>query len=100
MWRTQSDCRSCIQLPPNARNGPTNVPARQQLPVEVRRLGPDAAPSDCGRRKHRWVVNWQITPRTLTEALAAGGDEAARAFAAMITMPKIDHAVFDAARRG
>jgi len=44
-------------------------------------------------------VNWQITPRTLTEALAAGGDEAKRAFEAMMTMKKIDVAAIDAARR-
>ncbi|MFN6979585.1 MAG: VOC family protein, partial [Gemmobacter sp.] len=43
---------------------------------------------------------WQITPRTLTEALAAGGDEARRAFAAMMMMQKIDVAATDAARRG
>lgn len=55
--------------------------------------------SDCGWCSDRWGVNWQITPRTLTEALAAGGDEAARAFAAMMTMQKIDHAAIDAARR-
>jgi predicted 3-demethylubiquinone-9 3-methyltransferase (glyoxalase superfamily) len=57
------------------------------------------APSACGWCKDRWGVNWQITPRTLTEALAAGGDEAARAFAAMMTMGKIDVAAIDAARR-
>jgi predicted 3-demethylubiquinone-9 3-methyltransferase (glyoxalase superfamily) len=36
----------------------------------------------------------------LTEALAAGGEEAARAFAAMMDMGKIDVATIDAARRG
>ncbi|MFN3641811.1 MAG: VOC family protein [Gemmobacter sp.] len=56
--------------------------------------------SDCGWCKDRWGVNWQITPRTLTEALAAGGAEARRAFAAMMTMQKIDVAAIDAARRG
>ncbi|WP_086739117.1 VOC family protein [Erythrobacter colymbi] len=56
--------------------------------------------SACGWCKDRWGLNWQITPRTLTEALAAGGDEAARAFAAMMTMHKIDVAAIDAARRG
>jgi predicted 3-demethylubiquinone-9 3-methyltransferase (glyoxalase superfamily) len=45
-------------------------------------------------------MNWQITPRTLTEALAAGGAEAARAFAAMMDMTRIDVAAIDAARRG
>ncbi|MFZ2253301.1 MAG: VOC family protein [Minisyncoccia bacterium] len=56
--------------------------------------------SDCGWCKDRWGVSWQITPRTLVEALAAGGEEAKRAFDAMMTMKKIDVAVIDAARRG
>ena len=30
--------------------------------------------------KDRWRVSWQITPRVLTAAMAAGGDEAKRAF--------------------
>jgi predicted 3-demethylubiquinone-9 3-methyltransferase (glyoxalase superfamily) len=42
----------------------------------------------------------QITPRTLTDALAAGGAEAKRAFLAMMTMRKIDIATIEAARRG
>ena len=45
-------------------------------------------------------MSWQFTPRTLTEALAAGGAEGERAFAAMMTMQKIDVAAIDAARRG
>lgn len=56
--------------------------------------------SDCGWCKDRWGLSWQITPRTLTEAMAAGGDEAKRAFAAMMTMQKIDVAKIDAARKG
>jgi predicted 3-demethylubiquinone-9 3-methyltransferase (glyoxalase superfamily) len=56
--------------------------------------------SDCGWCKDKWGLSWQITPRTLTEALAAGGDEAKRAFAAMMQMTKIDVAAIDAARRG
>ncbi len=56
--------------------------------------------SECGWCKDRWGVSWQITPRTLTEAMAAGGDEAKRAFDAMMTMKKIDVAAIDAARRG
>jgi len=55
---------------------------------------------DCGWCKDRWGFAWQITPRTLMEALAAGGDEAARAFAAMMTMQKIDVAAIEAARAG
>ncbi len=56
--------------------------------------------SDCGWCKDRWGLSWQITPRTLTEAMAKGGDEAKRAFQAMMKMKKIDVAAIDAARRG
>jgi predicted 3-demethylubiquinone-9 3-methyltransferase (glyoxalase superfamily) len=56
--------------------------------------------SACGWCKDRWGVSWQITPRVLTEALAAGGDEAKRAFGAMMGMKKIDIAAIKAARRG
>lgn len=45
-------------------------------------------------------IAWQITPRVLTAALAAGGAEARRAFTAMMTMGKIDVAAIEAARRG
>ena len=41
-------------------------------------VGNGGAESQCGWCKDRWGVNWQITPRTLTEAMAAGGDEARR----------------------
>lgn len=63
-------------------------------------VGNGGRESECGWCKDRWGVNWQITPRTLTEGLAAGGEEASRAFAAMMTMQKIDVAAIDAARRG
>lgn len=63
-------------------------------------VGNDGKESDCGWCKDRWGVSWQITPRTLTDALAAGGTEAERAFNAMMTMKKIDVATIDAARRG
>ncbi len=56
--------------------------------------------SHCGWCKDRWGINWQITPRVLTDALAAGGTEAKRAFAAMMEMGKIDIAKIEAARRG
>ena len=56
--------------------------------------------SMCGWCKDRWGVSWQITPRTLTDALVAGGAEAERAFKAMMTMKKIDVAAIDAARKG
>ena len=54
--------------------------------------------SACGWCKDRWGLSWQITPRALTEAIAAGGDEARRAFEAMMTMQKIDVAAIVAAR--
>ncbi len=54
----------------------------------------------CGWAEDRWGVSWQITPRTLTEAMAKGGEEAKRAFTAMMEMKKIDVAKIDAARRG
>src|SRR5471030_1148318 len=56
--------------------------------------------SACGWCKDRWGVSWQITPRVLTKAMAAGGDEAQRAFKAMMGMKKIDVAAIKAARRG
>lgn len=57
--------------------------------------------SDCGWCKDRWGVNWQITPRVLTEAYTSSDRAAAqRAFAAMMTMRKIDVAAIEAAVRG
>jgi predicted 3-demethylubiquinone-9 3-methyltransferase (glyoxalase superfamily) len=56
--------------------------------------------SECGWCKDRWGISWQITPRTLTEAMKAGGEEAKRAFAAMMKMQKIDVAAIDKARKG
>jgi hypothetical protein len=50
-----------------------------------------------GTRRHKRSTR---PPRTLTDALGAGGAEAKRAFAAMMTMQKIDVARIDAARRG
>lgn len=63
-------------------------------------VGNGGKESACGWCKDKWGVSWQITPRTLIEALAAGGDEAKRAFDAMMDMQKIDVAAIDAARRG
>jgi predicted 3-demethylubiquinone-9 3-methyltransferase (glyoxalase superfamily) len=60
-------------------------------------VGNDGAESACGWCKDKWGVNWQITPRVLTEAMAAGGDIARRAFEAMMTMQKIDVAKIEAA---
>lgn len=63
-------------------------------------VGNGGQESQCGWCKDRWGLNWQITPRVLTEAMAAGGAEAQRAFEAMMPMRKIDVAVIEAARRG
>ena len=63
-------------------------------------VGNGGAESQCGWCKDKWGLNWQITPRTLNEAMAVGGAEAKRAFDAMMTMKKIDVAKIDAARRG
>lgn len=63
-------------------------------------VGNGGAESACGWCKDKWGLNWQITPRTLTDAMAAGGEEARRAFAAMMTMRKIDVAAIDRARKG
>jgi len=63
-------------------------------------VGNGGLESQCGWCKDRWGISWQITPRTLIEALAAGSAEAKRAFDAMMTMAKIDVAAIDRARRG
>lgn len=63
-------------------------------------VGNGGQESACGWCKDRWGISWQITPRVLTDALAAGGEEARRAFEAMMQMTKIDVAVIEAARRG
>jgi len=56
--------------------------------------------SACGWCKDRWGLSWQITPRVLIESIAAGGEEAKRAFEAMKPMTKIDVATIEKARRG
>ena len=53
--------------------------------------------NDCGWCQDKWGVSWQITPRVLTDALARGGEVAKRAFAAMMTMRRIDVAAIEAA---
>jgi len=63
-------------------------------------VGNGGMESQCGWCKDKWGVSWQITPKALTEAMAAGGAEAKRAFEAMMTMQKIDVAAIEAARRG
>ena len=63
-------------------------------------VGNGGQESACGWCTDRWGISWQITPRVLTEAMAAGGAEAKRAFDAMLEMRKIDVAAIEAARRG
>ena len=63
-------------------------------------VGNGGQESACGWCRDRWGLSWQITPRVLTDALAAGGEEAKRAFDAMMHMTKIDVAAIEAARRG
>lgn len=53
-------------------------------------VGNGGAESECGWCKDKWGLSWQITPRVLTDAMAAGGETARRAFEAMMTMRKID----------
>jgi predicted 3-demethylubiquinone-9 3-methyltransferase (glyoxalase superfamily) len=62
-------------------------------------VGNGGQESMCGWCKDRWGLSWQITPRALTDAMAAGGDEAQRVFKAMMTMKKLDVATIEAARR-
>jgi predicted 3-demethylubiquinone-9 3-methyltransferase (glyoxalase superfamily) len=63
-------------------------------------VGNGGQESACGWCKDKWGISWQITPRVLTDALAAGGAEATRAFEAMMHMGKIDVAAIEKARRG
>ncbi len=63
-------------------------------------VGNGGAESMCGWCKDKWGISWQITPRTLSEAMAAGGEEARRALEAMMSMKKIDVAAIDKALRG
>ena len=63
-------------------------------------VGNGGQESECGWCKDKWGVSWQITPRILMDALREGGDQAKRAFDAMMTMKKIDVAAIDAARHG
>jgi predicted 3-demethylubiquinone-9 3-methyltransferase (glyoxalase superfamily) len=63
-------------------------------------VGNGGEESVCGWCKDKWGLSWQITPRVLTDAMAKGGDEAKRAFQAMMEMQKIDVAKIEAAVRG
>lgn len=63
-------------------------------------VGNGGQEAECGWCRDRWGISWQITPRVLMDAMAAGGAEAKRAFQAMMSMKKIDVAAIEAARRG
>jgi predicted 3-demethylubiquinone-9 3-methyltransferase (glyoxalase superfamily) len=63
-------------------------------------VGNGGSESRCGWCKDRWGLNWQITPRALTDAMAEGGEVAKRVFDVMMTMGKLDVAKIEAARRG
>lgn len=64
-------------------------------------VGNGGQESECGWCKDKWGLNWQITPRALTDAIIDPDRAAAkRAFDAMMTMKKIDIAKIEAARRG
>lgn len=56
--------------------------------------------SECGWCRDRWGFSWQITPRRLMELITGGGEQAQRAFQAMMTMRKIDIAVLERAVEG
>ena len=64
-------------------------------------VGNGGAESQCGWCKDKWGLNWQITPRVLTDAMAHP-DPAVRkrAFEAMMTMTRIDVAAIEAAVKG
>lgn len=64
-------------------------------------VGNGGQESECGWCKDRWGFSWQIAPRVLIEAIGSPDPGVARrAFDAMITMRRIDHARIEAAVRG
>ncbi len=64
-------------------------------------VGNGGQESACGWCKDKWGINWQITPRALTDAVGSSDQAAAqRAFEAMMTMKKIDIAAIEAAVEG
>ncbi|WP_309628334.1 VOC family protein [Brevundimonas sp.] len=60
-------------------------------------VGNGGQESQCGWCKDRWGVNWQITPRRLMAFYGESPARAKAAFAAMMTMKKIDIAALEAA---
>jgi predicted 3-demethylubiquinone-9 3-methyltransferase (glyoxalase superfamily) len=64
-------------------------------------VGNGGQESACGWCKDRWGLNWQITPRVLTEGITSPDRAAAkRVFEAMMGMRKIDVAAIERALRG
>lgn len=63
-------------------------------------IGNGGRASECGWCKDRWGFSWQITPKLLMDLTTSSDpDLAKRAFAAMMTMSKIDIAALEAAVR-
>ncbi|HQR07433.1 MAG TPA: VOC family protein [Gemmatales bacterium] len=64
-------------------------------------VGNGGQESQCGWCKDKWGVNWQITPVALIQAYTNSDPAVAqRAFAAMMTMGKIDVAAIERAVKG
>lgn len=64
-------------------------------------VGNGGQESACGWCKDKWGVSWQITPIALSKAITHPDPAAAaRAFAAMMEMTKIDVAAIERACRG
>jgi 2-polyprenyl-6-hydroxyphenyl methylase/3-demethylubiquinone-9 3-methyltransferase len=64
-------------------------------------VGNGGEESACGWCRDRWGISWQITPRALSDALAAEDPGARqRAFEAMMTMTRIDIATIERAVAG
>jgi 2-polyprenyl-6-hydroxyphenyl methylase/3-demethylubiquinone-9 3-methyltransferase len=64
-------------------------------------VGNGGEESQCGWCKDKWGISWQITPIVLTKAYTSSDPAVAqRAFAAMMTMKKIDVAAIETAVRG
>ncbi|MBK0393838.1 VOC family protein [Ramlibacter algicola] len=64
-------------------------------------VGNGGQESACGWCKDRWGLNWQITPRVLTEGITTPDRAAAkRVFEAMMGMRKINVAAIERALRG
>jgi predicted 3-demethylubiquinone-9 3-methyltransferase (glyoxalase superfamily) len=83
-------------------NGGPQFPQTEADQAETDRLwdaivGNGGAESQCGWCKDRWGVNWQITPRRLMAFYDESPARTKAAFAAMMTMKKIDIAALEAA---